>query len=150
MVDTVSPEVRSRMMSGIRSKNTEPEMIVRRGMHRLGFRFRLHEKRLPGKPDLVFPRYKSVIFVHGCFWHGHECSMFKWPKSRAQFWRTKIEGNKLRDQRAVQMLEQLSWRYLIVWECEVKNKSTTEVESRLNECSNWLIQGIKENETIKL
>jgi DNA mismatch endonuclease (patch repair protein) len=119
-------------------------------MHRLGFRFRLHEKRLPGKPDLVFPRYKSVIFVHGCFWHGHECSMFKWPKSRAQFWRTKIEGNKLRDQRAVQMLEQLSWRYLIVWECEVKNKSTTEVESRLNECSNWLIQGIKENETIKL
>lgn len=86
MSDKVSSEVRKRMMSNIRSKNTKPELILRKGLHQLGFRFRLHHRQLPGKPDMVFPKYRAVIFDHGCFWHGHQCHLFKWPATREEFW----------------------------------------------------------------
>jgi DNA mismatch endonuclease (patch repair protein) len=128
MADVVSPEVRSRMMSGIRGKDTKPEMIVRRGLHARGFRFRLHDKRLPGKPDLVFPKYHAVIFVHGCFWHGHGCHLFKWPKTREAFWREKIEGNQERDAEINQQLMRTGWRVIEIWECALKGKTDAELE----------------------
>jgi DNA mismatch endonuclease (patch repair protein) len=122
MVDVVAPEVRSRMMAGIRGKNTKPEMIVRRGLHARGFRYILHDKRLPGKPDLVFPKYRAVIFVHGCFWHGHDCHLFKWPKTRREFWRKKIERNKTVDAIAGRGLLSEGWRCCVIWECALKRQ----------------------------
>lgn len=126
------------MMAGIRSKNTKPEMIVRKGLHRLGFRFLVHDKRLPGKPDLVFPKWRSAIFVNGCFWHGHDCHLFKLPSTRTEFWRDKISANKQRDQAALSNIEEMGWRALSVWECEIKNRSKEEVEALLDRCQNWL------------
>lgn len=125
-------------MSGIRSSNTKPELLLRRGLHKMGFRFRLHSKRLPGKPDLVFPKYRSVIFVHGCFWHGHQCHLFKWPKSRDEFWRQKIEGNILRDRRKEDELLKTGWRIGIVRECALKGRTKLPVEMVLSQCSKWL------------
>ncbi len=120
MTDIVDAETRSRMMSGIRGKDTKPEMQIRKGLHCLGFRYRLHDRKLPGKPDLVLKKYRSVIFVHGCFWHRHECRLFKWPKTRAEFWRGKINRNHENDQNAVRKLKGSGWRICIVWECALK------------------------------
>jgi DNA mismatch endonuclease, patch repair protein len=131
MADVVSPEVRSRMMSGIRGKDTRPEMIIRRGLHARGFRYRLHDRRLPGKPDLVFPKYRAVIFVHGCFWHGHNCPFFKWPKTREAFWRKKIEGNVARDRDAIAQLQMSGWRVKLVWECETRKRAPEELEQKI-------------------
>lgn len=142
MADVVTPEVRSRMMAGIRGKNTKPEMIVRRRLHRLGFRFLVHDKRLPGKPDLVFPKWRGVIFVNGCFWHGHDCRLFKLPSTRTEFWRHKIEGNRDRDSAAVRKLQEMGWRVSFVWECEIKNRSAREIEAVLERCALWLTQGV--------
>lgn len=108
-------------MSGIRGKDTKPEMIIRRGLHAMGFRYRLHDKSLPGKPDLVLPKYKAVIFVHGCFWHKHDCKYFKWPKTRPEFWREKILGNVERDRLAISSLKQNGWRVLVIWECKLRS-----------------------------
>ena len=138
MADTVSPETRSRMMSGIRGKNTKPEMILRRGLHALGFRFRLHDKRLPGKPDLVFPKYRAVIFAHGCFWHGHDCHLFKWPSSRPEFWLAKINRNREVDARSEALLAQDGWRECIVWECAMKGRTKIPLEDLISECALWL------------
>ncbi|RIJ27099.1 DNA mismatch endonuclease Vsr [Henriciella mobilis] len=124
MADIVPPEVRSRMMSGIRGKDTKPEMIVRRGLHAMGFRYRLHDKRLPGKPDLVLPKYRTAIFVHGCFWHGHECHLFKWPKTRPDFWRKKIESNRTRDRSNREKIEKQGWQVIELWECELRVESS--------------------------
>ena len=121
MVDIVDKETRSRMMSGIRGKNTKPEIIVRKALHAAGYRFRLHCKDLPGKPDIVLPKYRTVIFVHGCFWHGHMCKKFKWPKTRQKFWREKIEGNIERDKKAIAELEKLGWRVKVIWECDLSS-----------------------------
>lgn len=138
MADTVSPETRSRMMSGIRGKDTKPEMILRRGLHALGFRFRLHDKRLPGKPDLVFPKYRAVIFAHGCFWHGHDCHLFKWPSSRPEFWLAKINRNREADARSEALLAQDGWRQCIVWECAMKGRTRLPLEDLIAECALWL------------
>ena len=119
MADIVDRETRSRMMSGIRGKDTKPEILVRKALHAAGYRFRLHRKDLPGKPDIVLPRYRTVVFVHGCFWHGHKCKHFKWPKTREDFWREKIMRNMERDREAVAALEKLGWTVKVVWECEV-------------------------------
>ena len=97
--DIVTPEIRSRMISGIRGQNTKPELAVRSQLHRIGFRFRVHCRDLPGKPDLVFRKHNAVIFVHGCFWHGHDCHLFRWPTTRSEFWREKINSNIARDHR---------------------------------------------------
>lgn len=121
-MDIVSPEKRSRMMAGIKGKNTKPELAVRKLIHGMGFRYRLHRKDLPGSPDLVFPRLKKVIFVHGCFWHRHPGCRFAYsPKSNAQFWLDKLEGNVRRDGQVVLALDAMGWQVLIVWECEVSD-----------------------------
>ena len=138
MADVVPPEVRSLMMSGIRSTNTKPEMILRRGLHRAGFRFRLHDRKLPGKPDIVFPKWNAVLFAHGCFWHGHECPMFKWPSSRQEYWRTKILRNREVDERSVAALKAKGWRVGVVWECALKGKARMLLVDVLNGCSDWL------------
>lgn len=123
------------MMSGIRGKDTKPEMIVRRGLHAMGFRYRLHDKSLPGKPDLVLPKYNAVIFVHGCFWHKHDCNYFKWPKTRPEFWREKLMSNFERDKEVMSDLELSGWRIAVVWECAVRSG---EVMALVHQLSLWL------------
>lgn len=127
MPDVVDAATRSRMMAGIRGKDTKPEMIVRRALHARGFRYRLHNRDLPGCPDLVFPKYRAVIFVHGCFWHGHGCKVFKWPKTRPEFWREKIEGNRIRDRSAAARLKRQGWRVIRVWECQLRVRDRSPV-----------------------
>ncbi|WP_371449397.1 very short patch repair endonuclease [Bradyrhizobium sp.] len=122
-------------MSGIRGKNTKPELILRKLLHARGFRYRLHAK-LPGKPDLVFPKHKAVLFVHGCFWHRHECSIFRWPGTRVEFWRTKINANFERDQRNVQKLLGHGWRVGVVWECATRDRKR--LHTIANKCGAWL------------
>ncbi|MGR9578396.1 very short patch repair endonuclease [Pandoraea sputorum] len=120
MADVVDSATRSRMMSGIRGCNTKPEVLIRSLLHRHGFRFRLHVRDLPGKPDIVLARYRAVIFVHGCFWHGHDCPLFKWPKTRPDFWHEKITKNRVNDDRAKGALLADGWRIGIVWECSLR------------------------------
>lgn len=120
-IDIVDKHTRSRMMAGIRSKDTWPEMAVRRFLHGMGLRYRLHGKDLPGTPDLVFPKYKTVIFVHGCFWHGHDCRYFKLPKTRTEFWLEKISGNKARDVRNLDALRVIGWNVIVIHECEIRD-----------------------------
>jgi DNA mismatch endonuclease (patch repair protein) len=133
-MDVVDRATRSRMMAGIRSKNTKPEISIRRRLHGLGFRYRLHGRGLPGKPDIVLPRYGAVVFVHGCFWHGHDCRFFKEPKTRAEFWRAKIESNRANDRKHQATLMGKGWRVATVWECAVR-KDADEAVARL---VNWL------------
>lgn len=124
------------MMAGIRGKNTKPELLLRKALHSDGFRFRLHDKSLPGRPDLVFPRYKAAVLVHGCFWHGHEgCKYFKVPSTRREFWLTKIEGNRDRDERSRAALEAAGWRTAVVWECATRHDPVEAVAS----VEKWLI-----------
>ena len=121
MADVHSIATRSYNMSRIKGKNTKPEMLVRKYLFAHGFRYRLHSKKLPGKPDIVLPKYKTVIFVHGCFWHGHkDCKYFVVPKTRTDWWLNKINGNKANDAKKVQTLAQAGWKVLIVWECQLK------------------------------
>ena len=123
MADIKTKESRSYNMSRIRSKNTKPEEIVRKFLFGKGFRYRKNDKRLPGTPDIVLSKYRTVIFVHGCFWHGHEgCKYFKWPKDNSDFWKTKITTNIERDERKYQELVALGWRVLTVWECQTRSK----------------------------
>lgn len=142
MVDVVDKKTRSRMMSGIRAKNTTPEVRIRSLLHRNGFRFRLHRNDLPGKPDLTLPKYGAVIFVHGCFWHCHRCHMFKWPKSNASFWRKKITANRSRDRRCVAELLAKSWRVLTIWECALRGPDAKSVTSLLKQITSWLRSGV--------
>lgn len=136
MTDTVAPEVRSRIMSAVRGKNTQPEMAIRRGLHTLGFRFLLHDRRLPGKPDLVFPKRKAVVFIEGCFWHGHEgCRLFRLPSSRTDYWREKIARNVERDLATRGALDDLGWRHLTVWECAIRGKGA---EGTIARTAEWL------------
>ncbi|MBX3671268.1 MAG: DNA mismatch endonuclease Vsr [Rhodocyclaceae bacterium] len=119
-MDIVTPDRRSRMMAGIKCKNTKPEIVVRRLVHGMGFRFRLHRRDLPGSPDLVFPRLRKVVFVHGCFWHRHPGCRFAYtPKSNTEFWLTKLNRNMRRDAMAQQALVEADWEVLVAWECEV-------------------------------
>ncbi|MEI6333621.1 MAG: very short patch repair endonuclease [Methylococcaceae bacterium] len=137
MVDVVDTATRSRMMAGIKGKNTQPERLVRSLLHRQGFRFRLNVRELPGKPDIVLPRYHAVIFVNGCFWHGHDCARFKWPKTRTDFWRHKIEGNRANDQKVTEALLATGWRVGIVWECSLKGVKKS-IEAIIYDISDWL------------
>jgi len=127
------------MMSGIRSRDTKPERVVRSLLHRAGFRFRLHVSGMPGKPDLVLPRYRAVIFVNGCFWHGHECRLFKWPATRTEFWRAKIGGNVERDKKAIADLVAEGWRCLTIWECAIRSRSND--PAFLEAMSEWIRSG---------
>ncbi len=122
-MDVVSPAKRSEMMAGIKNRNTKPEVALRKLLHKAGFRFRLNRSDLPGRPDIVLPKYRTVIFVHGCFWHGHEnCKHFRLPKTRTQFWEAKIGANKLRDTKIKKQLEKLGWHVVAVWECKIPPK----------------------------
>ena len=138
MVDVVNAETRSRMMSGIRGKNTKPEILIRSLLHRRGFRFRLHDKKLPGKPDIVLPRFRAVILIHGCFWHWHECHLFKWPSSNESFWKEKITRNKEVDAQSRQELTLAGWRILTVWECALKGRQRRPLEEIADEICTWL------------
>jgi len=121
MVDIVDSLTRSRMMAGIKSRNTKPELLIRSLLHRKGFRFRIHVKDLPGKPDIVLPKYNSVIFINGCFWHGHQnCRFFKLPSTRPEFWGEKILRNQNNDARAVSLLLAKNWKVCIIWECKIR------------------------------
>ncbi|MDA8172204.1 MAG: DNA mismatch endonuclease Vsr [Nitrospiraceae bacterium] len=121
MKDTLSPEERSIRMSLVRSKDTKPEMRVRRLVHAMGYRYRLHVSDLPGHPDMVFPSRRKIIFVHGCFWHQHNCAMgARMPKSKIGFWKKKLEGNKKRDSEIMQRLKKDHWSVLVIWECQIK------------------------------
>jgi DNA mismatch endonuclease (patch repair protein) len=112
--------------------------VLRRGLHALGFRFRLHRKDLPGRPDMVFPRYRAAVLVHGCFWHGHDCPLFKWPATRREFWQAKIEGNRARDLRDLTGLAAAGWRVLVVWECALKGPARMPVDAVLAKVTAWL------------
>lgn len=133
------------MMAGIGSRNTRPEMTVRRGLHARGLRYQLHARDLPGKPDLVFPGRRAVIFVQGCFWHGHGCALFRWPSTRTDFWKVKIAGNIARDQRVREQLRDEGWRILDVWECALKGKNRIQPESVIERCCRFLDGAIAED-----
>ena len=130
MPDIYSKSKRSQIMSKISGKETKPEIIVRKYLFSKGFRFRKNDKRLPGKPDIVLSKYRTVIFVHGCFWHGHDCKAGKLPKTRKDFWNKKISDNRKRDFRNIMEMQEQGWHVIIVWECDLKNKSKFESRMR--------------------
>lgn len=133
-------------MAGIKGKDTRPELLIRRHLHRLGFRYRIHDPRLPGKPDLVLPKWNAAIFVHGCFWHGHGCPLFKWPSTREAFWKTKISRNREKDAEVIQALVMSEWRVLVVWECALKGRGRRSPEKVAEEISTWLHSGLPSGE----
>ena len=133
MTDIVDATTRSEIMSHIKGRDTTPELVVRRIAHGLGFRFRLHRKDLPGSPDMVFPRYRTVVFVHGCFWHRHDgCQYAYSPKSRIQFWTKKFRENVARDARTESALRDLGWRVLVIWECETRDHAAVRAQLLAN------------------
>jgi len=141
LTDVVDVATRSRMMAGIQGKNTKPELLIRKALHARGFRFRLHVKDLPGKPDLVLPKYRALVFIHGCFWHGHACRYFKVPKTRADFWLEKIGKNQTRDNLQEDALKAMGWRVLIVWECAVRSMKKEKSSVLVDLIVSWLING---------
>lgn len=138
MSDIVDKETRSRMMSGIRSKNTKPEILIRKGLYHRGYRYRLHVKKIPGNPDIVLRKYNSVIFINGCFWHKHNCHLFKWPKSNIEFWKKKILKNVSNDIKNQEILNKSKWKIAIIWECSLKGKEKLDIEIILDKITQWL------------
>ncbi|MFN7092408.1 MAG: very short patch repair endonuclease [Allorhizobium sp.] len=129
------------MMSGIRGKNTKPELMIRQALHARGFRYRIHGKDLPGNPDICLPKHRAVIFVHGCFWHGHECHLFKWPKTRPEFWAAKIARNRQVDSNAEAELLDTGWRVATVWECALKGRERLNLDEVIDRCADWFKAG---------
>lgn len=127
MADVVDKATRSRMMAGIRAVNTRPELLIRRALHAEGLRFRVHRTDLIGRPDVVLPKYRSAVFIHGCFWHGHNCRYFRMPSTRRTFWMAKIRSNRTRDQLVRRVLPRSGWRTVVVWECAVRGKRPEEI-----------------------
>lgn len=128
-------------MSGIRGKNTRPELLIRSALHRRGFRFRLHYGQLPGKPDLVFPKYRALVLINGCFWHGHDCHLFKWPSTRKDFWRSKIGSNQVRDAKNASEYADRGWRAMIIWECALRGRTRRALDEVIAEIARWLVSG---------
>jgi len=126
------------MMAGITSKDTRPELVVRKSLWHEGIRYRLHRKNMPGRPDLVLPKHKAVIFIHGCFWHQHDCHLFKWPSTRPDFWKTKLERNVIRDCKVQDELLNQGWRCLIIWECSLKGKNKLPRDEMVKRVIEWL------------
>ena len=158
MADVVDKATRSRMMSGIKAKNTRPEIFVRKGLHALGYRFRLHVKNIPGKPDMVFPKYQALIIVNGCFWHGHRCHYCKTPSTNTAFWLTKIQSNVVRDEQSIRRQMDAGWRCLVIWECAVRASSKKCAQANVVDlAAEWLKSDsktaticIKENNSIQI
>ena len=138
MADKHTPEARRRNMAAVKGKNTKPELQIRKALHGRGFRYGLHNKTLPGKPDLTLPKYGAAVFVHGCFWHGHDCPAFSWPKTREDFWREKIGKNKVRDAANLQALLTARLRVAVVWECAIKGKHKRPVDEVVDALAAWL------------
>lgn len=138
MTDVVTPQKRSQIMAGIKGKDTSPELAIRSGLHKSGFRFRIHDKKLSGKPDIVLAKWHAVIFVNGCFWHFHDCYLFKMPASNIEFWEKKLSRNKHNDHEVLNSLEKAGWRICIVWECSLKGKLKYSSSEVLEACMDWL------------
>lgn len=138
MVDTVTKEVRSQIMGRVRSKDTKPELQLRKALFARGLRYRLHSSELPGKPDLVFPRHKAVVFIHGCLWHWHGCNRSRMPNTNAEYWQAKIARNQMRDRANLAALTAIGWRVLTVWECAIKAKS---LDAVADEAAAWVRSG---------
>lgn len=128
-------------MSGIRGRDTKPERLIRSHLHRLGFRFRLQSPKVPGRPDLVLPKYRAAIFVHGCFWHGHNCALFRLPRTRRDFWKAKIDRNRERDAEVKQTVLAAGWRHLTVWECAFRGGGEEAVARTAGRAGHWLQRG---------
>ena len=136
--DVHSAEVRSYNMSRIKGRDTRPEMAIRRGLHARGFRFRLQARDLPGRPDLIFPKWETALLVHGCFWHGHDCHLFHLPATRPEFWASKIEKNRVRDSKALADLSTSGWRTLVLWECAIRGRNRRPEAEVLDLCEAFL------------
>jgi DNA mismatch endonuclease (patch repair protein) len=141
MADTVTKEVRSRMMAAIRAKDTKPEMAIRRGLHAIGFRYGLHSSRFPGKPDMVLPKHRAVVFIHGCYWHGHGCGEIKPAASNESYWSPKIAKNRERDARNLAAVEAAGWRHLTIWECSFRRKGSKALETTVRKAAEWIRNG---------
>jgi len=139
MVDVLSESQRRLNMSHIRGKDTKPEMLVRKGLHARGRRFRLHRRDLPGSPDLVFSGFSAVVFVHGCFWHGHDCQLMTMPSTRTEFWSAKLAANSARDRRAVRALRALGWRVLTIWECSLRGRRRLGFDAVIGKAERFLV-----------
>ena len=146
MVDNVDRLTRSRMMASVRGKDTKPEVLLRKALHARGFRYRTHVTNLTGKPDIVLKRYQAVILVHGCFWHGHDCRLFRLPATRRKFWKEKIRRNRERDSKVLQALSEDGWRCLTVWECAIRGPEKRNFSELIDEVACWLTAGGKTNE----
>lgn len=142
MPDIVDAATRSRMMAGIRGKNTRPEIAIRRSLHAKGLRYRLHPRDVPGKPDMVFPRYRAAIFINGCFWHGHDCHLFRMPSTRPEFWTAKILRNHTRDGEVRRQLAKKSWRWLTIWECAIRGKEALGLPAVTAAAAKWVRAGL--------
>ena len=133
-------------MSGIRSTNTRPELVIRKALHRRGFRYRLHSSTVAGKPDIVLPAHNATVFVHGCFWHGHDCPYYRQPGTRPEFWAAKIDTNRARDQRVSVLLKEAGWRRLIIWECAIRGQPQDVVEKVVDRAAKWIKSRSREGE----
>lgn len=147
-MDIYSTEQRRRLMRRVKNKDTKPEMSIRRALHSLGFRYRLHVSTMPGRPDIVLPRYRAVIQVHGCFWHGHDCERFTLPRTREAFWQRKIEGNRDRDERNTAALNKHGWRQLTIWECALRGRGRLGLQKTVARTAWWLRHGT-DNECVR-
>ncbi|WP_271079586.1 very short patch repair endonuclease [Aurantiacibacter sp. MUD61] len=146
MADVHSAVVRSKNMSAVRRRDTKPELLIRRRLFAEGFRYRLDVRSLPGRPDIVLTKYNAAIFVHGCFWHRHDCELFRMPASRADFWQHKLTKNVERDQRNVAELKSRAWRVGVIWECALRGKGRLEFENLISDLKTWLLSNVAEIE----
>jgi DNA mismatch endonuclease (patch repair protein) len=135
-------------MSAIKTKNTKPEIWIRKRLHAKGFRYRLNVRELPGKPDIVLPKYKAVIFVNGCFWHMHDCPLFVLPKSRTSWWKEKLTKNKQRDQNNINKLQEQNWRVVVIWECAIRGKNRLDGDSLISEVTDWIHSSVDTKEIV--
>jgi DNA mismatch endonuclease (patch repair protein) len=141
MTDVLTREQRRLNMSRIRGRDTRPEMLIRRGLHARGLRYRLHDPSLPGRPDLVFPKYRTAVFVHGCFWHAHGCTLSKLPSARQDFWRAKLGANAARDRSAIEAMNNAGWRVLVVWECALRGPGRMDLPVVLDAAAAYVVDG---------
>lgn len=146
VADIVNRNTRSRIMAAVRSSDTSPELAIRKALHARGFRYRTNVRELPGKPDIVLPKYRAAIFVHGCFWHAHDCALFRLPATRRGFWKDKLERNQKRDEEVGNSLNEAGWRFLTVWECAIRGPERRTLVTVIDEVISWLEEGQSSSE----